>query len=100
MTRARPLLILGIAIVLPGVGQVLNRTPVRGLVFVFYILLLGTITYHLTTPDHSFLGRYAGGLFVYAISVLDAYRWAAQRSVGRARRADGHAEPDGALRTR
>ena len=81
--RRRPLLVLAVAIVLPGVGQVLNRTPVRGLIFVFYMLLLGTITYHLTTPDHSFLGRYAGGLFVYAISVLDAYRWAVYRAVAR-----------------
>jgi hypothetical protein len=79
MTRGRPLLVLGVAIVLPGVGQVLNRQPVRGLVFAFYIVLLAIITYRLTTPDHSFLGRYAGGLFVYAISVLDAYRWAAHR---------------------
>ena len=79
--RRHPLVVLAVAIVLPGVGQVLNRTPVRGLVFVFYMLLLGTITYHLTTPDHSFLGRYAGGLFVYAISILDAYRWAAYRAV-------------------
>lgn len=83
--RARPLLVLAVAIVLPGVGQVLNRAPVRGLIFVFYMLLLGTITYHLTTPEHSFLGRYAGGLFVYAISVLDAYRWAAYRSLVQAR---------------
>lgn len=79
--RTRPLLVLAAAIVLPGCGQVLNRMPVRGLVFVFYILLLGTITFQLTTPDHSFLGRYAGGLFVYAISVLDAYNWAARRAV-------------------
>lgn len=79
--RARPLAVLGVAIVLPGVGQVLNRMPVRGLVFVFYIVLLGVITYRLTTPEHSFLGRYAGGLFVYAISVLDAYRWAVHRAL-------------------
>ncbi|MGH3345268.1 MAG: hypothetical protein ACRDPK_20855 [Carbonactinosporaceae bacterium] len=77
-----PLLVLAVAAVLPGVGQVVNRTPLRGLVFVFYILLLGTVTYHLTTPGHSFLGRYAGGLLVYAISVLDAYKWAAHRWYG------------------
>jgi hypothetical protein len=81
VTRTRPLLVLGVAAVLPGMGQVLNRTPVRGLVFVFYMVLLGTITYKLTTEEHSFVGRYAGGLFIYAISVLDAYRWAAHRSI-------------------
>lgn len=76
----RPLLVLGSAILLPGSGQVINRTPVRGLVFVFYMLLLGVITYQLTTPEHSFLGRYAGGLFIYAISVVDAYTWAARHA--------------------
>ncbi|GAA5174784.1 hypothetical protein GCM10023321_79420 [Pseudonocardia eucalypti] len=76
-------MVLGVAIVLPGMGQVLNRAPVRGLVFVCYMVLLGVITYHLTTPEHSFLGRYAGGLFVYAISVMDAYRTAAARAAAR-----------------
>ncbi len=73
------MLVLLLAIALPGAGQVVNRMPVRGLVFVFYILLLGTVTFHLTTPEHSLLGRYAGGLFIYAISILDAYTWAAYR---------------------
>jgi hypothetical protein len=80
MTPRPPLLVLAAAIVLPGSGQVLNRAPVRGLIFVFYIVLLGVVTFHLTTPDHSLIGRYAGGLFVYAISVMDAYRAAAFRT--------------------
>lgn len=78
-----PVLVFAAAILLPGSGQVMNRMPVRGLIFVFYILLLGTITFQLTTPMHSFLGRYSGGLFIYAISVLDAYTWAARRAVAR-----------------
>jgi len=77
------MLVLAAAIVLPGAGHVLNRTPVRGLMFVFYILLLGVVTYHLTTPDHSMIGRLAGGLFVYAISIMDAYRTAALRAAPR-----------------
>lgn len=72
-------IVLLVAIVFPGVGHVVNRMPTRGLIFVFYIVLLGTVTFHLTTPEHSFLGRYAGGLFVYAISIVDAYKWAAVR---------------------
>lgn len=83
MTTRQPLLVLAAAIVLPGAGHVLNRTPVRGLMFVFYILLLGVVTYHLTTPDHSMIGRLAGGLFVYAISIMDAYRTAALRAAPR-----------------
>ena len=27
-------------------------------------------------PDVSLIGQYAGGIFIYAISVLDAYRFA------------------------
>lgn len=83
LTRARrqltrtPLLVLGLAAVLPGVGHVAIGRPFRGLMFVFYILLLGIITVHLADPSRSFLGRYAGGIFVYAISVMDAYRLAA-----------------------
>jgi hypothetical protein len=80
VTPRPPLLVLAAAIVLPGSGQVLNRTPVRGLIFVFYIVLLGVVTYQLTTPDHSLIGRYAGGLFVYAISIMDAYRAAVFRA--------------------
>ncbi len=74
-----PYWVLLIAILLPGVGQVVNNTPARGMVMVFFMLSLGWITWHLTTPDHSFAGRYAGGLFIYAISVMDAYRWARYR---------------------
>ncbi len=74
-----PLVVLLTALVLPGMGHVLNRLPTRGLMFVFYTVLLGVITWNLTTPDHSLVGRLAGGLFVYAISVVDAYQWAAVR---------------------
>ena len=74
-----PNLVLLIAILLPGMGQVANRMPTRGLMFVFYVILLAVVTYNLTTPDHSFIGRYSGGIFVYMLSVLDAYRWAKYR---------------------
>ena len=75
-----PLVVILTAIVLPGVGHVLNRLPTRGLMFVFYTVLLGVITWHLTTPDHSLVGRLAGGLFVYAVSIVDAYQWAVHRT--------------------
>ena len=46
MTKAppNPLLVLAVAIALPGVGQVLNRQPTRGLIFVFFVILLGAFT--------------------------------------------------------
>ena len=45
----------------------------------FFALSLGVVTYHLTTPAHSFIGRHAGGFFIYAIMVMDAYLWARYR---------------------
>ncbi len=74
-----PLLVLAVAIVLPGMGQVLNGMLVRAWVMLFFALSLGVVTYHLTTPEHSFVGRHAGGFFVYAIMVMDAYLWARYR---------------------
>ncbi len=75
-----PSLVLAAAIVLPGSGQVLNRQPVRGLVFVFFILLLGGYTLKTAAPDVSIVGKLAGGIFVYAMAVFDAYKQARIRS--------------------
>ena len=80
MNRRHPLVVLATAIVLPGMGHVVLGLATRGLLFAFYTALLGTITWQLTTPEHSLVGRLAGGLFVYAVSVVDAYTWAARRS--------------------
>lgn len=74
-----PYWVILIAILLPGVGQVFNNMALRGITLLFFMIILGWATFHTTTPDHSFLGRYAGGLLIYAISVLDAYRWARYR---------------------
>lgn len=74
-----PWLVLGLSAVLPGMGHVWNGQPERGLGFAFFILLLGAITFQLTTPEHSFLGRFGGGVFVYGLAVLDAYKWARVR---------------------
>lgn len=71
-----PYLVLASAILLPGSGQVLNRQPFRGLVFVFFILLLGGYTLKTAAPDVSLVGKLAGGIFVYAIAIFDAYKTA------------------------
>lgn len=69
-----PLLVLALALVLPGSGQVFNREPYRGLIFLFFMFLLGGFTLITASPDVSIVGKLAGGLFVYAISVFDAYK--------------------------
>lgn len=69
-----PLLVLGAAIVLPSAGHVLLRLPMRGLQFLFFMVVLGWITTKFAAPDVSFVGRHAGGFLVYALSIIDAYR--------------------------
>lgn len=79
---ARPLnpyLVLCAALLLPGSGQVMNRQPVRGLIFVFFIVLLGAFTLKTAAPEVSLVGKLAGGLFVWALSILDAYKTARLR---------------------
>src|SRR5882724_11893338 len=56
-----PLWVFLIAVLLPGVGQVVNNTPKRGLMFLFFIMSMGWVTLHLAPPEASFVGRYAGG---------------------------------------
>ncbi len=71
-----PHLVLLAATLLPGSGQVLNRQPIRGLTFVFFILLLGAFTLKTAAPEVSLVGKLAGGLFVWALAMLDAYKTA------------------------
>ena len=79
MKHYHPYVVLAVAIVLPGMGQVLNRQPVRGLIFVFFIVLLGAFTLKTAAPEISFIGKYSGGLFVWAMAVFDAYKTARLR---------------------
>lgn len=74
-----PYLVMLVAIILPGMGQVLNNAPTRGLLMLFFMFCLGMVSYQMTTPDHSVVGRFAGGIFIYSISVVDAYKWARVR---------------------
>lgn len=69
-----PYLVLASAIVLPGSGQVWNREPLRGLIFLFFMLLLGGFTLKTAAPDVSFVGKFAGGFFVWAMAIFDAYK--------------------------
>ena len=81
MKPLNPYLVLVTAIVLPGAGQVLNRQPTRGLIFVFFTLLLGAFTLKTAGPDVSFVGKFAGGFFVWAMAIFDAYKTARLRQM-------------------
>ena len=83
-TPIHPYWVLLSAILLPGFGHVLAGEPARGLIMQLFMTTLGWITWHVTTSQQSLAGRLAGGLFIYAVSVMDAYRiarlrWAAHR---------------------
>lgn len=79
-----PYAILALSIVLPGSGHVFSGVPARGLQFLFFMIIIGWATSKVAPDQASFLGRYAGGFFIYALSILDAYkiarvRWATWR---------------------
>ena len=65
-----PKLVLAIAIVLPGMGQLLNNAPTRGLLMVSFMFILGYMTSQVADPSVSMVGRYAGGFFVYQLKVF------------------------------
>ena len=69
-----PYLVLAIAIALPGMGHVAIGQQQRGFMFAMFTLLLSLLTWHISSPDRSFIGRTAIGLFVWALSIPDAYR--------------------------
>jgi hypothetical protein len=83
MTTARPRpanphLVLAAA-VFPGCGHVMLGMASRGLQFVFFMVILAWVTTKIAPADASFIGRHAGGVLIYALSILDAYRIARVR---------------------
>lgn len=74
-----PKLVIAAALFLPGSGQMLNGDPIRGITMQFFMMFLAYITYQVTGPEISLLGRIAGGVFVYVVSVLDARAIAIKR---------------------
>lgn len=103
-TPKRPLhpkLVTAAALFLPGSGQMLNGDPIRGITMQFFMMFLAYITYQVTGPEISLLGRIAGGVFVYLVSVLDARAVAIRRSRAYERMTGAHddKEPNGAPKT-
>jgi hypothetical protein len=76
-----PYLVLLIGALLPGMGHVLSGAARRGIMLQMFMVLGAFITWHLSTPETSYAGRLAGGLFIYAMSLPEAYRLARLRYV-------------------
>ena len=71
-----PYAVLAIALLLPGFGYAASGNARRGLTMQLFMISLAFVTWHLTTPAHSLIGRLSGGLFIYALSVPESYRLA------------------------
>ena len=70
-----PRFVLLAAIVLPCSGHVLQGRAQRGLMFLFFMIILGWASNHVMPETASFFGRHIGGIFIYGMSVIDAYKW-------------------------
>lgn len=74
-----PYLVLALAALMPGAGHVVLGEQQRGFGFAAFSLLLAMICWQTTGPETSVIGRTAFGLFVWALSIPDAYRIARVR---------------------
>ena len=75
----RPWLVIVAAVLVPGSGHVLLGRPMRGLLLLFWMIILGAITYRLTGETTSAVGRFSGGFAVWALSVVEVARMARRR---------------------
>jgi hypothetical protein len=69
------------ASLIPGAGHVMLGLAQRGLTFIFFTVVLGWVSTKVMPETASFIGRHIGGVFIYGMSILDAYRTAKVRSV-------------------
>lgn len=73
-----PYIVLASSILLPGSGHVMLVESRRGLQFLFFIAVLFWAGNN-ALPDASWYVRNVGGIFIWGLSVIDAYRIARVR---------------------
>lgn len=69
-----PVLIFLCALVVPGSGFVLLGKPARGLMYVVWIVFFALLTFKAAAPGVSLPGKLAGGLAVWALSLVELAR--------------------------
>ena len=67
-------IILLLTALLPGTGHIIMGKPLRGLVFVFWIIIFAYITFQLSASSISPVGRLSGGIAVWILSILEIYK--------------------------
>lgn len=79
VTPMRPRLVLLLACLFPGLGHVALGRWSRAFGFAAFTLFFAALTWKFAPHDRSLVGRTAAGLFVWALSIPDAYRSAVMR---------------------
>jgi hypothetical protein len=64
-----------LAAFIPGAGHVAQGRSQRGLVFLFFMTLFAWLSLKFMPTEASFVGRHIGGIFIYGVSILDAYKF-------------------------
>ena len=74
-----PYKILAASLIVPGAGHIWLGQAQRALMFLFFTIVLGWVSTKLMPETASFIGRHIGGVFIYGVAALDAYRTARTR---------------------
>ena len=74
-----PYKVLAASLILPGAGHVWLGQAQRGLTFLFFMVILGWASAKFMPETASFIGRHIGGVFIYGVCGLDAYKLARVR---------------------
>ncbi len=74
MPKSKHPILVFIVSLIPGAAHVWLGQPQRGLMFIFFMTILGWISLKLMPENASFAGRHIGGVFIWGMSIIDAYR--------------------------
>jgi hypothetical protein len=74
-----PYVILAAAILLPGFGYVLLGQTRRGFTMQMFMIVFAFVTWHLAPAEATLIGKLAGGIFLYALTIPESYRTARLR---------------------
>ena len=74
MQKPKNSILVTAASIIPGAGHVWLGQAQRGLMFLFFMIILGWISTKLMPDTASFIGRHIGGIFIWGMSIIDAYR--------------------------
>lgn len=81
-----PYVVLASSILLPGSGYVLVGQTRRGFTMQMFMIVFAFVTWHLALAGATLIGKLAGGVFLYALTIPASYRlarlqWAAWQKV-------------------